>query len=276
MSRLLCSPEYPTFDELQAFVARKPTPRVLRHDVALNNVHWVETRRPQPDTLVALAIDHRSQLEAIADRLGAPRERIGRFKELAVDATARVADGKPGFGMLLDGTYGAKALYAAAGHPFWIGRPVERPGSRPLDFEGGGDLGAHLVEWPVIQTVKCLCFYHPDDPDDLKARQERELLRVFDAARTVGRELMIEIIAGKNGPLVDDTVARVLDRLYRLGIRPDWWKLEPQASAAAWGLIDHTIAAHDAKCRGVVMLGLEAPEADLVRGFAVAARQPSG
>ena len=208
VSRLLCSPEYPTFDELQAFIARKPTPRVLRHDVALNNVHWVETRRPQPDSLMALAIDHRSQLEAIADRLGAPRERIGNFKELAVAATARVADGRPGFGMLLDGTYGMKALYAAAGHPFWIGRPVEQPGSRPLDFEGGGDLGAHLTEWPVIQTVKCLCFYHPDDPDDLKARQERELLRVFDAARTVGRELMIEIIAGKNGPLVDDTVAQ--------------------------------------------------------------------
>ncbi len=271
VSRLLCSPEYPTFDELQAFVARKPTPRVLRKDVALNDVHWVETRRPQPDTLVALAIDHRSQLEAMADGIGAPRERIGRFKELAVEATARVADGKPGFGMLLDGTYGVKALHAAAGYPFWLGRPVELPGSRPLEFEGGGDLGAHLVEWPVIQTVKCLCFYHPDDPDDLKARQERELLRVFDAARTVGRELLIEIIAGKHGPVADDTVARVLDRLYRLGIRPDWWKLEPQANAAAWSAIDGAIAAHDPQCRGVVVLGLDAPEADLVRGFEVAA-----
>ncbi len=272
VSRLLCSPEYPTFAELQAFIGRKPTPRVLRHDVELNNVHWVETRRPQPDSLVALAIDHRIQLEAIADRLGAPRERIGRFKELAVAATARVADGRPGYGMLIDGTYGVKALYAAAGHPFWIGRPVEQPGSRPLDFEGGGDLGAHLTEWPVIQTVKCLCFYHPDDADDLKALQERELLRVYDAARTVGRELMIEIIAGKNGPLAEDTVASVLERLYRLGIRPDWWKLEPQANAAAWEAIDRTISAHDPKCRGVVMLGLDAPEEYLVKSFAIAAR----
>jgi 5-dehydro-2-deoxygluconokinase len=220
---------------------------------------------------MAFAIDHRSQMEAIADRVGASRERIGRFKELAVEATARVADGGSGFGMLLDGTYGVKALHAAAGHPFWIGRPVEQPGSRPLDFEGGGDLGAHLVEWPVIQTVKCLCFYHPDDPDDLKARQERELLRVFDAARTVGRELMVEIIAGKNGPIAEDTVARVLERLYALGIRPDWWKLEPQASAAAWHAIDRTIATNDPQCRGIVLLGLDAPEADLVRGFELAA-----
>ena len=271
VSRLLCSPEYPTFEELQAFIGRAPTPRVPRHDVELNNVHWAETRRPQPDTLMALAIDHRSQLEAMADRAGAPRARIGRFKELAVEATARVAAGEPGFGMLIDGTYGTRALHAAAGFPFWIGRPVEQPGSRPLDFEGGGDLGAHLTEWPVIQTVKCLCFYHPDDPDDLKARQERELTRLFDATRTVGRELMVEIIAGKNGPLGEDTVARVLERLYQLGIRPDWWKLEPQATAAAWDAIDRTIAAHDAKCRGVVVLGLDAPEVDLVRGFAVAA-----
>ena len=86
--------------------------------------------------------------------------------------------------MLIDGTYGREALFRAADHPFWIGRPVEEPGSRPLDFEVGGDLGAKLVEWPVAHTIKCLCFYHPDDPPELKARQERELLRLHDAART--------------------------------------------------------------------------------------------
>lgn len=271
VSRLLCSPEYPTFDELQFFLKHGSKQRALRLDADLNHVHWAETRRPQPDRLMALAIDHRSQFEALADRLGASRDRIGRFKELAVEATARVADGRPGYGMLLDGTYGTKALHAAVAHPFWIGRPVELPGSRPLEFEGGGDLGAHLVEWPVTQTVKCLCFYHPDDAADLRARQERELCRVFDASRTIGRELMIEIIAGKNGPIADDTVAGVLARLYQLGIRPDWWKLEPQATGEAWQAIDRAIETNDPRCRGVVLLGLEAPEEDLARGFAIAA-----
>ena len=271
VSRLLCSPEYPTFGELQYFLGRKDLPRALRRDADLNHVHWAETRRPQSGTLMALAIDHRSQFEAMADRLGAPRDRIGRFKQLAVEATARVAGGRPGYGMLLDGIYGTQALFDAARHPFWIGRPVEQPGSRPLDIEGGGDLGGHLVEWPVTQTVKCLCFYHPDDAADLKALQERELVRVFDACRTVGRELMIEIIAGKHGDLRDGTVASILDRLYQLGIRPDWWKLEPQTTADAWRRIDATIAANDPRCRGVVLLGLEAPEEELMRGFATAA-----
>jgi 5-dehydro-2-deoxygluconokinase len=271
VSRLLCSAEYPTFDELQYFLDRNDLPRALRHDADLNHVHWAETRRPQPDNLMALAIDHRSQFEALADRAGADRERIGRFKQLAVEATARVAGGRPGYGMLLDGTYGMQALFDAASHPFWIGRPVEQPGSRPLDFEGGGDLGAHLVAWPVTHTVKCLCFYHPDDDEDLKARQERELLRLFDASRTVGRELLVEIIAGKHGALAPDTVASVLRRLYALGIRPDWWKLEPQATDEAWRRIDAAIDSSDPRCRGVVLLGLEASEDELVRGFAIAA-----
>ena len=183
---------------------------------------------------MALAIDHRAQLEKIADEAGAPRERIGVFKRLAVEAAAKVADGRPGYGMLLDGKYGREALFRAADHNFWIGRPVEEPGSRPLDFEFGGSLGAKLIEWPIGHTIKCLCFYHPDDPEELKARQERELSRLYDAARTIGRELLIEIIASKNGPVDDDTIARVIARLYGIGIKPDWWKLEGQATGAAW------------------------------------------
>ncbi|HTW28458.1 MAG TPA: 5-dehydro-2-deoxygluconokinase [Acetobacteraceae bacterium] len=271
VSRLLCSPEIPTWTELQQFLRDGSKHRALRHDVALNHTHWATTRRPGHDTVMALAIDHRSQLEEIARAAGAPPERIGAFKELAVQAAARVADGRPGFGMLLDGRYGREALFRAAAHDFWIGRPVEKPGSRPLDFDHMESLGAHLAEWPVTQTVKCLCFYHPDDPEELRARQERELLRLFDACRTVGRELLVEIIAGKHGALTEDTIPRVLTRLYELGIRPDWWKLEPQVSARAWAAIGDVIRGADPFCRGIVLLGLDAPAEDLHRAFRAAA-----
>ncbi len=271
VSRLLCSPEYPTEAELDYFLAHGARTRAVRKDEALNHIHWATTRRPQSPTLTALAIDHRMQLEEVADRLGVARSRIADFKVLAVEAAARVAAGRPGFGMLLDSTYGTKALFRAAHHHVWVARPVEQPGSRPLDFDQMLDLGSHLTEWPVDHTIKCLCFYHPDDPQELKDRQERELLRLYDAARTVGRELLVEIIAGKHGPLEDDTVARVVERLYALGIKPDWWKLEPQASSRAWALIADVIARNDTYCRGIVLLGLEAPEAELAEAFAHAA-----
>ncbi|MBB3933000.1 5-dehydro-2-deoxygluconokinase [Kaistia hirudinis] len=274
VSRLLCAPEYPTWPELTHFLEKGSTERALRKDADLAHIHWATTRREESNELLAFAIDHRSQLEAVADRLGVPRQRIDALKALAVEAAARVAKGRPGFGMLLDSTYGQKAFPRAAREGFWIGRPVEKPGSRPLDFDHLADLGSHLVEWPVGHTVKCLCFYHPDDPAELKAEQERTLLRLNDAARTVGRELLVEIIAGKHGPLDETTIPRVLARLYDLGIRPDWWKLEPQKNVAAWRAIESEIRARDPFCRGIVVLGLEAPEHELVEAFAAAATSP--
>ncbi|MFL5323918.1 MAG: 5-dehydro-2-deoxygluconokinase [Microvirga sp.] len=334
VSRLLCSPEYPTWDELQHFLRHgAATPR-LRLDPALGHIHWATTRRPAPATLKALAIDHRWQLEALADRLGAPREKISGFKRLAVRAVAAVAreplpkgevecaggapgeglrskrierpphpdgsavstsptqvgparlarseeriSGTPeirgrGWGLLLDGSYGREALFEAAEHGFWIGRPVEKPGSRPLAFETP-DLGSHLAEWPLAHTVKCLCFYHPGDPPELKERQEAALVAVQDACRTTGRELLIEIIASKHGVVTETTAADVLERLYAVGLKPDWWKLEPQTSAAGWRAIEDAIRAGDPYCRGVVLLGLEAPEDELVAAFALAAQNPA-
>ncbi len=261
VSRLLCSPEYPTWAELNHFLEKGAAQRALRKDEAINHIHWATTRRRQPDSLMALAIDHRAHFESI----GAPRERIEQFKLLAVDAALKVSRGQPGFGMLLDSSYGQKALYKASKAGLWIARPVEKPGSRPLDLEP-----MSLAEWPVTHTVKCLCFYHPDDDAELKARQERELLRVHDAARAAGRELLLEIIAGKHGRLADTTVASVLARLYAIGLKPDWWKLEPQKSPAAWRAIEEVLKMHDPYCRGIVMLGLEAPESDLVEAFRVA------
>ncbi|ODT44267.1 MAG: 5-dehydro-2-deoxygluconokinase [Methylobacterium sp. SCN 67-24] len=272
VSRLLCSPESPTFAELQFFLQHGSPHRALRHDVAINHVHWATTRRPQAETLMALAIDHRAQVEAMADEAGVPRERIPAFKRLAVDAAARVAKGAPGFGMLLDGRYGREALFRAGDHGFWIARPLEVPGSRPLRLEtdADGSLGATLNEWPVDHIAKVLAFYHPDDDAALKAGQEATLKRAALACRQVGRELLVEIICSKNGSVGDDTMASVMRRLYEIGIKPDWWKLEGQPSAAAWAAVDAAIAENDPYCRGVVLLGLDAPAAELEAAFRLA------
>ncbi|HET7714055.1 MAG TPA: 5-dehydro-2-deoxygluconokinase, partial [Bauldia sp.] len=220
VSRLLCSPEYPTWAELTYFLRHGSPHHALRKDANLNHIHWATTRRPQPESLMALAIDHRAQLEAMADRADVPKSRLNRFKVLAVEAAAKVAGGQPGYGLLLDEVYGREALFAAARQPFWIGRPVEQPGSRPLRFEFDQDIGGRLAEWPVTHTVKCLAFFHPDDDAPLKAEQTEKLLTLYQAARRNGLELLIEIIAGKNGAVGDSTVATVLDGLYAAGIKP--------------------------------------------------------
>src|SRR3546814_6899539 len=155
-----------------------------------------------------------------------------------------------------------RALEAAADHPYWIGRPIEMPGSRPLDFESSPDVATELATWPRNHVVKCLAFYHPDDPDDLRERQERQLLRLQDAARKTGHELLVEIIAANAGPVADHTVARAIQRLYDLGMRPDWWKLEPSDTADQWRHIEHTIPAPTTHRPRRAPPGPSAPEAD--------------
>lgn len=273
VSRLLCSPEYPSLEELSYFLEHGSSHHALRRDEDLNHLHWATTgRRSEIPSMMALAIDHRVQMEEVARQAGAPFERICAFKVLAVKAAARVAAGRPGYGMLLDEKYGRDAMFEYARHSFsWLGRPVELPGSRPLRFEFGQDIGSQLVDWPVDHCIKCLCFYHPDDPEPLKVEQQQKLRALYEAARKVGRELLVEIIAGKHGALGEDTIARAMDELYALGIKPDWWKLEPQASVAAWRSIEAAITKNDPLCRGVVLLGLEAPQQELEIAFAATA-----
>ena len=174
--------------------------------------------------------------------------------------------------MLLDGRHGREALFRAGDHGFWVARPLEVPGSRPLRLEtdADGSLGAALNEWPVDHVAKVLAFYHPDDDAALKAEQEATLKRVALACRQVGRELLLEIICSKNGPVGDDTMASVMRRLYAIGIKPDWWKLEGQPTAAAWAAVDAAIAENDPYCRGVVLLGLDAPLPELEAAFRLA------
>ncbi|HTV69056.1 MAG TPA: 5-dehydro-2-deoxygluconokinase [Rhizobiaceae bacterium] len=275
VSRLLCAPEYPTFEELQFFLKHGSKHRALRKDEAINHIHWATTRRKDIPSLMAFAIDHRAQLEDAAKRAGAGASRIGDFKVLAVKAAARVAETRSDIGMLIDEKHGRDAMFEFARHPFaWLGRPVELPGSRPLRFEFSQDIGSQLVDWPVDHCIKCLCFYRSDDPAALKQEQQEKLRALYDASRKVGRELLVEIIAGKHGALTDDTIPQALDELYALGIKPDWWKLEPQVSSAAWKKIEATIARNDPWCRGIVLLGLEAPQDELEAAFAATADAP--
>lgn len=271
VSRHGCAPAMPSWDELQTFLAREDG--LSARD--LEQRHWATTRGQPHHALKVLAIDHRRQFDEMMDTLGlADAAAITAFKALAVRAMDRMAAGDPDFGVLLDGRYGARALEAAADTPYWIGRPIEVPGSRPLAFEGAADVAVTLREWPLQQVVKCLVHYHPNDPVELRAAQDAQLLRLFAAARATRHELMLEVLASEAGPLTSNTVADILEHFYRIGLFPDWWKLEPADDPAAWTAIAATIARHDPQCRGVVLLGRSASEAVLVAGFAAAAPCP--
>ncbi|KFN49458.1 bifunctional 5-dehydro-2-deoxygluconokinase/5-dehydro-2-deoxyphosphogluconate aldolase [Arenimonas composti] len=280
VSRHGCAPAMPTWPELQDFLARYggapagTAPRRLRDDRALEHLHRVTTRAGCWDQLTVLAMDHRSQFEALAARLGVGADRIEGFKALSLRAVHRFAGGDGRVGLLLDGRYGRRGLEDAADYPYWIGRPIEVPGSCPVAFECGPDVGVELRTWPANHVVKCLVFHHPDDPQDLRERQERQLLRLQHAALGTGHELLVEIIASRERPVDAGTVPAVMQRFYDLGMRPDWWKLEPNGDPQAWQAVQRTIQDNDPHCRGVVLLGLAASPEELIAGFPAAAATP--
>jgi len=273
VSRHGCTPAYPSWEELRHFLDTGVRTPALRKDRELEQLHWSTNRGVDWPVMRVFAFDHRMQLEAMADEAGVGRERIGAFKLLCLRAALRVADGRSGYGVLCDDRLGRDALYEAAGTGLWIGRPTEWPGSRPLTLEPelGVDFGG-LSEWPLEHVVKLLCFYHPDDDEAMRSRQEDVVRRLFAAARRNRLDMLLEVIPSRVGPVDDTTTARIIDRFYEVGVYPDWWKLEPMKTDAEWANACAAIERHDRHTRGIVVLGLDAAPEELARSLAVAAR----
>ena len=101
-------------------------------DAGLEQIHWSTTRTRKWPQVLAMAFDHRAQLEAIADAAEVTREHIPYFKKLCLAAARRAASGRPDFGILLDGRLGQAALDDATG---------DRDLDRPADRAAGADPG---------------------------------------------------------------------------------------------------------------------------------------
>lgn len=286
VSRHGCAPAMPSWLELSHYLAHGSRHLRLREDQALEHLHRASTRNRHWPSLVVLAFDHRAQFEEWAARHDAPVERIAQFKSLVASAAEqgyaaeRAAEpestGSEAFplpGVIIDGRYGSAELARLTGGNCWIARPVETPGSRPLSFEDGMNVGLALRSWPAEQVVKCLLAHHPDDHSALATPQIHSVLALAQACAATGHELLLELIPPRELAFDEHTLARGMAQLYAAGVRPDWWKLAPPASAAEWQAIAAVIHQHDPLCRGVLLLGLEASEESLLKGFQVAAGQ---
>jgi 5-dehydro-2-deoxygluconokinase len=274
VSRHACAPAMPTPAELAYWFSGRRSANVAS-DAMLAHLHRTTAARAAWHELNVMAFDHRSQFFELARDAGAPESRIPLLKRLLVRAAEQVEASRElrgRVGVLVDEVYGEDAMHAATGRGWWVGRPVELPGSRPLRFDGGASLGTRLLQWPREQVVKCLVHYHPDDAVDLRLEQEARLHEVWAATRDSGHELLLEVIPPRVPPFsgeADAAVLRAVQRLYTIGLKPEWWKLAPM-QPSGWQALATLVAARDPTCRGAVILGLNQPLADLARGFAAA------
>ena len=268
VSRHGCTPSYPSWKELSFFLKRGIKNHILRKDQDLENIHWSTTRGGNIKKNLILAFDHRVQFEELAKKNNIPFERISLFKNLCFKASLKVANKKGEFGIICDDLYGREILHKSSDYNLWIARPAELPKSFPVEF--GNDVGENcygLIEWPKCHIVKLLCFYNPKDSKDIRSQQEKNLISIFKACRQNNLEFLLEIITSREYEKNDEDILKVIDRLYRIGIRPDWWKLEPLKEKENWLKLDKLILEWDQFCRGILLLGLDKPMRQLSRSF---------
>jgi len=282
VSRHGCAPAYPSFPELQHLIDNGSDYHALRKDPVLNQLHWSTLRRTRHEKLFAFAFDHRQQFEELAAQTGRDTAAIGQFKSLAYQAVEQIAAGCDGVGLLVDDELGRTALHKSADTGLWTGRPAEASSVYPLALNMGPDIGTHLAEWPVTQTVKLLLPYRMDDPAAMRDHNDRLLARLYDACRTAGRELLVEIITSHSGrPVAADQIPLIMAHIYQQGLYPDWWKLEPVDGAAFWQSCGAVVRDHDPYAQGIIVLGKQMPanalkamfsaakSDDMVKGFAI-------
>lgn len=272
-------PTMPTRAQIDHLLNRSGPHALIDRDGTHGHLHIAAAERQEWGPLYIFAFDHRRQLIELAQQVGRELSLVTVLKRHLFEALALTAQelrrsGDMGsVGLLADDRFAQDVLNDATGRGWWIARPVEAPSSRPLVFAHGRSVGTTLARWPREQIVKCLVSYHPDDEPTLLLEQEAQLKTLYDATRASGHELLLEVIPPTLADAAPDALPRALQRLYDIGIYPEWWKLLPQPSAA-WKRLEELIGARDPYCRGVVLLGSNARAEDIAKGFREAAGSP--
>ena len=273
VSRLGCSAAYPSWEELSSLITHGSKHFSLRNDAYLNQIHWSTNRGSQWPNLCVLAFDHRSLFTSLAEQFACDELKITAFKKILFQAVLEVKNRVEHVGIIADDKYSRDTLFEAMDHDIFIARPIEQPDSQFLSFSGGLDVAITLREWPRGHVVKCLIFAHPDDDPSKKGLEQERLKMLLEACRATEHELMLELICSRSGPVNSDTFSRQMESYYKVGIYPDWWKIEPPVDKTAWAAVSAILDQYDPFCRGILLLGQNAPEEEVEDALMVAMDQ---
>ncbi|MDA8586274.1 5-dehydro-2-deoxygluconokinase [Rhodobacteraceae bacterium] len=270
VTRLLCSQDYAYWGELQTFINRAENGATGQ---AL--IEGIRIKVPK-DTgdIFFLACDHRTQFRDIADRLGKGYSRFPAFKRLAVQAVEQVRLTHANVGYIVDAEYGTDALFDAGRLGIRTARSLEVPKTRPIEFVTGKDVGSALNTWPQNQIVKCLCHYDPNDDAAILQTQQDRITQAFDACQRTGHDFLLEIVPPEIDGDREAAVIKAMGQFYGLGVKPDYWKLEPFSDPSTWAAITNVITQNDPQCRGVMVLGMESTPSEVSGALNAAATSP--
>ena len=228
-----------------------------------------------PREMFVLAFDQRRRMEELAWAFESTEADIRRFKMivgLAVERVGKSDNGDAELGVVVDERYGEAVLSRMTHTGWWIARPVEIPGSRPVRFEPRDNMGLPLLSWPKSHVVKCLVQYSTDDPMELRLEQEQLVCQLHADCIDLDRQLLLALVTPAGNEVGGDaTITNAIRRFYNLGVFPSWWQLEAQ-TADVWREIGEVVSERDPYCNGILVL--DSPGDDLAGIFRAAAPNP--
>lgn len=274
VSRHGCAPAMPSASELEYFLTREGID--AQRDEQLNHLHRVTRDRPKVSSLLVFALDNRLFLEELARKHGRPLTALRTLKQLLAQGArkAQQQSKDASLGVLIDDRWGDRALWESGNQGLWLSRPVERSGDKPLAFENGPELGLWLKTWPKAHVAKVLWRTSVSDEQALKDEELKRLHQLAQACAATDRQWLLEILPQMGKQHGQGELQQIIRDTYRAGLKPDWWKLEPQADVATWRSIAELIDSSDPHCLGTLVLGGGTDWAGLERAFAAAAPVP--
>ncbi len=253
--------------------ASRPLPATPVASFAMPASPWPQGANDGCDVHV-LAIDHRWQMEEMADAAGADRGSIPALKSLLFEAFEYVATGRNDVGILVDDLYGIEILERATGSGVWLAHALDIPRSRPVEFGGGYEVTKTLASWPADHIAKLMVYAHPDDPAEIAEAQWARMVQFTNASAASRRKILIEFQAPAGVEPGPDYLPRMLTEAYRRGIAPTWWKLPPLPDVQQWHAAASIIRACDPVCLGMLVLGQTADPETLAGALGAAASEP--
>jgi myo-inositol catabolism protein IolC len=244
------------------------------------------------EPLFILAMDQRDSFQrTLFGVTGTPTpEQLGSMraaKSLIFDAARPVAGTQPPgsrLGILVDEQLGTDVARKARDAGFELAMPVEVSGSDRLEFEYGDDFGQHIEAFDP-DWVKVLVRFNPADPADLQQAQTATLKRLGDWVAAHQRRWLMELLVPatreqlarhEDQALYDEyarpeLTAEVINSLTAAGVHPSIWKLEGYQTTKGAQLVLDTVKAAPGPPSECIVLGRNAPQAQLDHWLDVAA-----
>ena len=142
--------------------------------------------------------------------------------------------------ILVDEEFGDEILKDAKQNGFVTILTTEKSGQEEFDFQYGNDFAEHIEKYnPTF--AKVLIKYNPDDPEDLKKRQQKKLKLISDFCNVKAYKFLLEVLViatkeqmesvGESKEDYDRLIrpgltVEVIKEFQAAGVEVDVWKLE--------------------------------------------------